>query len=182
MDYFATKKIVRALGNDADQLSGKTVLWTGTGGFLGAFVIEVFKYLNEHVLDIPCRLLAYDMHLPKPTFVDECEKLNISFYAHDLTTKLPAIKSKIDFVVHMAGIASPHHYQKRPLQTIDVALEGSRSALEIAKANGARYLFTSSSEVYQTADVIPTPETYVGAISSVEDRSCYDVSIYSNSR
>ena len=61
-------------------------------------------------------------------------------------------------------------------KTIDVAIEGVRSALDIAKHHGAKFLFTSSSEVYQTPDVIPTPETYVGAIPSNTERSCYDVS------
>ena len=66
---------------------------------------------------------------------------------------------------------------KKPLETIDVALEGVRSTLEISKTNNAKFLlFTSSSEVYQTATVIPTPESYIGAIASNNERSCYDVS------
>ena len=103
-------------------------------------------------------------------------KIVVYFFSHNLTTKLTLPKETIDYVVHMAGIASPTHYKKKPLETIDVALEGVRSTLEISKTNNAKFLFTSSSEVYQTATVIPTPESYIGAIASNNERSCYDVS------
>jgi len=168
--------IVKMIGPSIQQLSGKTLLWTGTNGFLGKWVVGLVGYLNEHVLTIRCKLIAIDMEIPSAEIVAAYEPLNIEFRAHDLATKLGLVEEKIDFVVHMAGIASPYHYERRPLETIDVALEGIRSTLEIAKHSGSKFLFTSSSEVYQTATVIPTPETYVGAIASNNARSCYDVS------
>ena len=170
-------KIADMIGDNAFQLSGKTILWTGTSGFLGKWVVQVIKYLNENKLKVPCRLLAYDMTLPNDQDFKDLSNSGIKFLSHDLTTKLwPISGVEIDYVVHMAGIASPYHYKRRPLETIDVTIEGVRSTLEIARHNGAKFLFTSSSEVYQTASVLPTPETYVGAIASNNDRSCYDVS------
>ena len=168
--------VVKMIGPSAQKLSGKTLLWTGTNGFLGTWVVGLIGYLNEHTLSVPCRLIAVDLRIPEDKVVETYGPLNIEFRAHDLTTKLWPVAEKIDYVVHMAGIASPHHYKKRPLETIDVCLEGVRSALEIARHSGSKFMFTSSSEVYQTADVIPTPETYVGAIASNNERSCYDVS------
>lgn len=176
MEYFAIKRIIEMLGVDVHKLGGKTAIWTGTGGFLGTIVIEVFKALNKDVLATPCRLIGYDMRLPDRDVIEELKECEVHFCAHNLTKRFELDVGPVDYVVHMAGIASPHHYKNSPLQTIDVALEGSRSALEIAKHHKARYLFTSSSEVYKTATVIPTPETYVGAIPSIGDRSCYDVS------
>ncbi len=170
-------KIADMLGESVVELSGKTILWTGTSGFLGKWVVQVIKYLNDNKLNMPCRLLAYDMALPDDQIVRDYSNSGIKFLSHDLTTKLwPVGGINIDFVVHMAGIASPYHYKRRPLETIDVTIEGVRSTLEIARHHGAKFLFTSSSEVYQTASVIPTPESYVGAIASNNDRSCYDVS------
>ena len=176
MDTFGTNTVAEMVGSSATKLSGKTILWTGTGGFLGQGVIRLIKYLNEHVLKDPCRLLAYDMRIPEEPVLREFSSSGVTFRAHDLTTKFWPIGEHIDYVVHMAGIASPYHYKRRPLETIDVAIEGVRSTLEIARHHGATFLFTSSSEVYQTATVIPTPESYVGAIASNNERSCYDVS------
>ncbi|MGB1027772.1 MAG: NAD-dependent epimerase/dehydratase family protein, partial [Rhodospirillaceae bacterium] len=168
--------VAKMIGQSAQKMSGKTLLWTGTNGFLGTWVVGLIGYLNEHVLETPCKLIAIDLRIPDDAVVKKFEPLNVEFRSHDLTTKLWPVAEKIDYVVHMAGIASPHHYKKRPLETVDVCLEGVRSALEIARHSGAKFLFTSSSEVYQTADVIPTPETYIGAIASNNERSCYDVS------
>ena len=171
------KSVVEMLGVNASKLSGKTLLCTGTNGFLGQWVVQLIKYLNNNILDRPCRLLAYDIKLPKESILSEYADSSIKFLSHDLTTKLwPISGVDIDYVLHMAGIASPYHYKRRPLETIDVAIEGVRSTLEIARHHGAKFLFTSSSEVYQTASVIPTPETYIGAIASNNERSCYDVS------
>jgi len=175
ISYYDVKAVSDML-HESKKLEGKTLLWTGTGGFLGQWVLQVIKHLNQSVLNKPCKLLAYDMTIPHKTVQDEFADCGIYFKAHDLTTKLGPVLEKVDYVVHMAGIASPTHYKRRPLETIDVALEGVRSALEIAKYHGAKFLFTSSSEVYQTPDVIPTPESYVGAIPSNTERSCYDVS------
>lgn len=165
------------LGESANKLAGKTVLWTGTNGFLGRWVLRVVAKLNAEVLQSPCRLIAVDLAEPsdeeRASVGDES---HISYRAHDLTQKLEPVAEPLDYVVHMAGIASPHHYKKLPLETVDVALEGSRGALENARRNDARYLFCSSSEVYQTATKNPTPETYIGAIPSDSSRSCYDVS------
>ena len=175
-NYYNLNAVKKILGNDAQKLSGKTILWTGTSGFLGQWVLRVIKNLNEFELKTPCKLLAFDMNIPDQNQLEKFKNSNIHFYSHDLTIKLPLLEEKIDYVVHMAGIASPTHYKIKPLETIDVALEGVRSTLEISKMNKAKFLFTSSSEVYQTASVIPTPESYVGAIASNNERSCYDVS------
>jgi len=174
--FYNLKAVTKILGNDLQKLSGKTILWTGTSGFLGQWVLRIIKHLNQFELKTPCKLLAYDMSVPDQIQLDKFKNSNIYFNSHDLTTKLSIPEEKIDYVVHMAGIASPKHYKNKPLETIDVALEGVRSTLEISKINNAKFLFTSSSEVYQTATIIPTPESYVGAIASNNERSCYDVS------
>ena len=175
-NFYNLNAVSEIIGDDAKKLEGKTILWTGTSGFLGQWVTRVIKYLNEFVLLEPCKLLAYDMCLPEQEKIDKFFEFGVHFYSHDLTKKLIKPNLDLDFVVHMAGIASPTHYKVKPLETIDVALEGVRSTLEIAMANNAKFLFTSSSEVYQTATVIPTPESYIGAIASNNERSCYDVS------
>jgi len=175
-DDFRSKLVADMLGESVTHLSGKTLLWTGTGGFLGQGIVRLIRYLNCNVLEKKCRLLAYDMRIPEKHVLEEFSNTGITFRSHDLTTKLWPVGETIDYVVHMAGIASPYHYKRRPLETIDVAIEGVRSTLEIARHHGAKFLFTSSSEVYQTASVIPTPETYVGAIAPNNERSCYDVS------
>ena len=51
---------------------------------------------------------------------------------------------------------------------------GTMRMLDIAKRSNATFMYTSSSEVYGDAQIIPTPETYFGYVNPNGIRSCYD--------
>ena len=51
---------------------------------------------------------------------------------------------------------------------------GTLVSLEIARKSNAIYFYTSSSEVYGEASLIPTPESYYGNVNPNGVRSCYD--------
>lgn len=85
----------------------------------------------------------------------------------------------VDFILHAAGIASPAHYRRYPLETLEVATRGTQNALELAKANpGCRIAFFSSSEIYGDPDAanVPTREEYRGNVACLGPRACYDMS------
>jgi dTDP-glucose 4,6-dehydratase len=82
----------------------------------------------------------------------------------------------IDCVIHAASPASPKDYYEYPIETLDVGSAGSRNLLEIARANSARYLVTSTSECYGDPLEHPQVETYWGNVNPVGPRSCYDES------
>jgi UDP-glucuronate decarboxylase len=85
---------------------------------------------------------------------------------------------KVDFIFHMAGIASPYYYRAFPLETLDVAITGTRKMLDMAKDKGAKLIFFSSSEIYGDPDSkhVPTAESYRGNVSCLGPRACYDES------
>ena len=164
-----------------DAFSDKKLLLTGAGGFLGRWVLRTIDALNDAYSQIgvkPCSVMALDSVATEAEAMEEIRHFDfVDFVHHDLRKGF-ACGEKFDYVMHLAGIASPHWYQKFPLETIDVAVNGSRLMLEKAKEDGAKYLFTSSSEVYATPppESIPTPEHYIGAVDSLGPRSCYDIS------
>ena len=60
---------------------------------------------------------------------------------------------------------------------MEVALSnsiGSKNLIEIALHSDATYMYASSSEVYGTAEQIPTPEDYLVSVSTTGTRSPYD--------
>jgi len=97
------------------------------------------------------------------------------FLEADVCAPLPDLGS-IDCVIHAASPASPKDYYEYPIETLDVGSIGSRNLLELARANGARYLVTSTSESYGDPLEHPQVETYWGNVNPVGLRSCYDES------
>ena len=79
-------------------------------------------------------------------------------------------------VFHLASLASPVHYMRHPVATLRVGSEGTRHALDLAKKNSARFLLTSTSEVYGDPLEHPQKESYWGHVNPIGPRSCYDES------
>ena len=79
-----------------------------------------------------------------------------------------------DYVFHLASPASPADYLRLPVHTLDAGSSGTRNALALAQRHGARFLLTSTSEVYGDPLEHPQSETYWGNVNPVGPRSVYD--------
>ena len=100
---------------------------------------------------------------------------NFKFIKSDASKKIDLGKD-VNFVVHAAGIASPFYYRSKPLETLDVAVNGLRHVLNFASENNVKVIFFSSSEVYGDPDprFVPIKETYRGNVNTMGPRACYD--------
>ena len=141
-----------------------SVLISGGNGFLGYHLVEKFisKGFDVTIVD--------DLSTSKRS--DLLEK--VTFYnkrIEDFNTD-----EKFDYVVHLAARPSPEDYISSPVETILSNSYGTRVMLETARKSNATFMYTSSSEVYGNASVLPTPETYYGYVNPNGIRSCYDES------
>jgi UDP-glucuronate decarboxylase len=171
-------EITRNLGEEASAFSGKTILLTGARGFLGRYFTEIFAHLNEAVLDKPCTLVGLDNLVTSgEAGADFPTHPNMRFTKHDVT-KPVEWSGPLDYIIHAAGIASPFYYRAFPLETLEVAITGTRNMLELASKHGARFTFFSSSEIYGDPEAkhVPTQESYRGNVSCRGPRACYDES------
>jgi UDP-glucuronate decarboxylase len=171
-------EIVDRLAVPAQEFAGKTVLLTGGRGFLGRYFMEIFAELNRRVLKKPCQLVALDNLITagkEGSVITEYP--HTSFVQHDVI-KPYKWKGPLHYVIHAAGIASPFYYRAYPLETLEVAINGTRNMLELADKHQARFSFFSSSEIYGDPDPkhVPTPESYRGHVSCQGPRACYDES------
>jgi UDP-glucuronate decarboxylase len=134
--------------------------------------------LNAGILSEPCEVVAIDNLVTSGALGAELPKeRSYAFVNHDIIKPFYP-ERPVDFVLHLAGIASPYYYRKWPLETLEVATTGVKNMLELAKASNARLLFFSSSEIYGDPDAahVPTKESYNGYVSCLGARACYDES------
>ncbi len=144
------------------------IIITGGAGFLG-------RHLCERMLSLGHEVLCADNLLTgRNSNIEECEQ-NPSFHfvRQDVTAPL-RIEGPIDAVVHMACPASPPDYLKFPIQTLEVGTIGTRNMLTLALAKEARFLLTSTSEVYGDPKISPQREDYWGYVNPIGPRSVYD--------
>ncbi|NOX71904.1 MAG: SDR family oxidoreductase [Candidatus Micrarchaeota archaeon] len=148
----------------------KTCLITGGAGFIGSHFCDRLLKEGWKVICVDNIITGKTANI-KHLFGNK----HFTYIQHDVTKPLE-IEGDIDYVVHMASIASPIHYINYPIKTLKVGTLGTMNALGLAKAKNAKFLFTSTSEVYGDPEVNPQPEDYWGHVNPVGIRSCYDES------
>ena len=169
-------EIAGGIGDAAGALAGRTLVLTGAAGFLGRYFLTVIRHLNALVLTEPCRVLALDNMITGNGDALQGDD-NIQFLIRNVIEPFEP-DGGVDYIIHAAGIASPFHYRAYPLETLEVAINGTRNMLDLARENHARLLFFSSSEIYGDPDGkhVPTLESYRGNVACQGPRACYDES------
>jgi dTDP-glucose 4,6-dehydratase len=84
------------------------------------------------------------------------------------------VDEPVDFVYHLAALASPVDYLRMPLHSLKTGSHGTHHSLGLAKWKRARFLLASTSEVYGDPQVHPQPETYWGHVNPIGPRGVYD--------
>ena len=159
------------------KFNGKKVLITGGLGFLGRYILEIFNELKKSY-NISLDVYALDNFITSSSNISNLyKKKNIKIINHDVTNKIN-LKTEFDYVISLAGIASPYYYYKYPFQTLDTTIFGLKNTFRVRHNQSTNFIFFSSSEIYGNPDKnnIPTKETYNGNVTSVGNRSCYDES------
>ncbi|WP_456315967.1 UDP-glucuronic acid decarboxylase family protein [Roseomonas marmotae] len=99
-----------------------------------------------------------------------------TFIEGDVIEPVPArqLPRQLDQVFNLACAASPVQYQADPEHTMLTSVLGTRNLLRLAEKHGARFLLTSTSEVYGDPEMHPQAESYRGNVNCTGPRACYD--------
>ena len=149
------------------------ILITGAAGFLGSHLSD--RLLNEgHVV------IGMDNFVTgSPDNISHLAgNEKFIFYKHDVSNYI-FIPGKVDAVFHFASPASPNPkspvgYFNLPIQTMKAGALGTHNTLGVAKANAAKYLLASTSEIYGDPLVHPQKEDYTGNVDPTGERAVYD--------
>jgi dTDP-glucose 4,6-dehydratase len=147
------------------------VVVTGGAGFLGSHVCSVLVDRGHDVLAVD-NLISGSPGNVGHLVGDPGFRLVVHDVVHGLGSG--HLDEPPDMVLHMACPASPVDYTDHPLETLDVSSRGTREALELAARTGARFVLTSTSEVYGDPLVHPQREEYWGNVNPIGPRSVYD--------
>lgn len=146
------------------------VLVAGGAGFIGSHMCNRLIREGRRVLCIDnlragsLRNIEHLMSHPLFMFVE-----------HDVIRPYVS-EMKISEIYNFACPASPIHYQKDPIATTKSCVLGTLNLLELAMQHDAKFLQSSTSEVYGNPDAAHHPQTedYRGNVSCNGIRSCYD--------
>jgi dTDP-glucose 4,6-dehydratase len=144
-----------------------TCVVTGGAGFLGSHLCDYLVARGHRVIcvdNLETGSLRNLEHIRDPDFV---------FVNHDMIKHLE-IAEPVDFVYHLAALASPIDYLRLPLHSLKVGSYGTHNALGLAKIKRARFLLASTSEVYGDPEQHPQRESYWGNVNPVGPRGVYD--------
>lgn len=143
-------------------------LVTGGAGFIGSHLCE---RLSDEGMDVVCAdnfatgSAANVVHL--------LDRPGFRLVEADLTEPLD-LDGPFGYVFHLASAASPRDYLRLPVETLEAGSLGTRNALALAEAHGARFVLASTSEVYGDPLEYPQREDYWGNVNPVGPRSVYD--------
>ncbi len=149
------------------------ILITGAAGFLGSNLCDKLLADGHEVVGMDNFITGNPENL-----AHLAGHPNFSFIRHDVSSFI-FVPGKIDAVLHFASPASPnpaspYGYVNLPIQTMKAGALGTHNTLGVARAQNARFLLASTSEIYGDPLEHPQTEAYWGHVDPNGLRSVYD--------
>jgi NAD dependent epimerase/dehydratase len=153
------------MSGPAESLAGRTVLVTGSDGFIGSHVVEC-------LIELGARVRAFALYNSRGSlgwldasaaFAQALESGAAEFVLGDIrdAEHVAAAVDGVDVVLHLAAlIAIPHSYVA-PRSYVDTNVTGTLNVLEAVRRHETpRLVHTSTSEVYGTPRTVPITEDH----------------------
>jgi nucleoside-diphosphate-sugar epimerase len=154
-----------------------TTIVTGGAGFLGSHLVDALVARGERVLVLDNLSTGRVANIESALASGQAMlvEADVATSATHLREALHVGKvERVRYVYHLASPASPEAYHADPWGTLAVNALGTMALIEIALEHGARFVYSSTSEVYGDPLVHPQPESYFGNVDPIGPRSCYD--------
>ena len=141
------------------------VVIAGGAGFLGSHLAE--RLVSEGYGVVVVDDLSSGLESNLSSIMDRIEFIKSDIADFDYS-------QPFDTMINLASRASRVEWETYP---VEVALSnslGNNNLIKHAIKNRALYVYASSSEIYGNPEIVPTPETYIGRVSTTGSGSPYD--------
>ncbi|KAI8077820.1 uncharacterized protein BX664DRAFT_343565 [Halteromyces radiatus] len=142
------------------------ILVTGGAGFVGSHLVDRLMWMGHEVI-----VLDNFFTGSKRNVQHWIGHPHFELVSHDV---VDPFMIEVSQIYHLACPASPPHYQYNPTKTVKTSVMGTINMLGLAKRTKARFLLTSTSEIYGDPEEHPQKETYWGHVNPIGPRACYD--------
>lgn len=141
---------------------------TGGAGFVGSHLCDALIADGDEVICLD------NLATGRPENIEHLlSHTGFTFIDHDVTEPMPQL-GPVELVFALASAASPEHYHRLGIETLQAGAQGTEHALNFAREHRARFVLASTSEVYGDPEVHPQPEDYWGRVNPIGPRSVYD--------
>jgi len=136
-------------------MSTKSYLITGGTGFIGSALVKSLVKAGKRV-----RTFDNDSRGSQEKLGKEAQ--NVEIVTGDIRDPAAVRRAVhgVESVYHLAAVNGTEYFYSKPELVLEVAVKGIINVIDACIAEGVRdFGLASTSEVYQTSTVIPTPET-----------------------
>ena len=150
-------------------LKNKSILITGASGLLGIYFILCLKRLQKDYNLSVYVWIKNEIEIKFQYFFDfPCTIIKEDITDINIFNSLP----NFDIIIHSAGYGQPDKFVENKIKTIQI---NTLSTIELNRKlnKGGKFLFISSSELYNGLDKFMITEDEIGITNTNNPRSCY---------
>jgi len=157
-----------------DEFDHKSVFITGATGLIGSMIARCLLEANRS-LDKDIKVVAFirNERKARKLFEDYLDE-QIEFCIGDICSPI-AYEGDVDYVIHSASPTSSKFFVENPVETIDIAINGTMNVLNFAKGKDILgFVYLSSLEIYGKLETTESiSEEDCGYIDFLNVRSSY---------
>jgi nucleoside-diphosphate-sugar epimerase len=162
-------KIAKSI--DFSTLTNKSIMITGASGLVGINFLAILVKISKQFSDV--KIFPIIHSLPSDILRSYSEINGIQFIIGDLTDELfLASLPKADIIIHAAGSGIPSQFLKNKLSSLKINTLTTLKLFEKLNNNG-RFLFISSSDIYNGLNANEYSEEQIGITNTDHPRACY---------